>query len=450
MPRRARRDLLRHAVLLAAPASLLLLPGRGQAAPPRADREKELAAARAAGLPTDPATLRRPLPPAERNAAPLLARWRPPTGLSFVAENDTRRVADVLRADASPEVVRIARQLMTERADVLTLAQDAAERPECVPDRSLAEGLLVDPRQSGGPRELTRWLCARSRIQEIDGDPDAAARTAALALRLARLVASEPLPTPHLVANAMRALAGARLQELLRAHPDRAGVRAAIREAMAGEPPRPSADALRTAIPIALQCEAWLLADDDALGALGVPPGERGDDGFLSLLKTASRRTTLPTGPVPSRGDAKARRRWASDNVAEAVRAIRRVLTGEAPFDAVQQELTDASAECIRKETASPYVLALALLPEPARYRDGDRGAQARWAVLAAAVAVLDAREASGSLPESLPGAPRDPFGTGALGYRRSGDGFTVWSVGRSGAFDGSGDDPQEACFRLP
>lgn len=448
MSRRARRDLLRTAVCLLVPAPLrAAVP---HAAPPRADLDRELTAARDAGLPTDPDALRRPVPPPERNAAPLLARWRPPVGLSFVAEVDTRRVADILRPDADAETVRVARKLMEERADVLEMVRDAVARPENVPDRNLAEGLLVDPRQSAGPRDMTRWLCARSRALELDGDPDGAAREAAMALVLARLVESELLPTARLVAHTMRALSGTRLQELLRAHARRAGVRGAIRDAMAGGAPQTVLDAQRATIAVARQCAAWLTADDARLRALGVPPGELGDDGFLSLLKTATRRGSLPTGPVPPRADDAARHRWAEQNVAEAVRAIRRVLSGEAPFDTVDGELRDASQECVRKETASPYVLALALLPEPERYRDTDRGALARWAVLGAAVAVLDAREATGELPATPPGAPLDPFNGKPLGYRRAGEGFALWSVGRDGTFDGAKDDPQEAVFRLP
>jgi hypothetical protein len=102
------------------------------------------------------------------------------------------------------------------------------------------------------------------------------------------------------------------------------------------------------------------------------------------------------------------------------------------------------------------YALAPVFVLAPASVRqDQDR---AKAEVLMAAAAVLAYRARRNAYPDRLDQVisppPMDPFSTGALRYRREGEGFAVYSVGSEGKLDGSKPGmriaSQEAYFRYP
>ena len=124
-------------------------------------------------------------------------------------------------------------------------------------------------------------------------------------------------------------------------------------------------------------------------------------------------------------------------------------------------------AERSASDRASNPVQGLSLIVNPVQATDAimlsvsgttdqqDRRSQAQFEVTLAAAALLAARAASGTFPETLPGGFPDPFSGKPLGYRREGaDGFVVYSVGPDGLFDGgkAGDawDGRKVFFRYP
>jgi len=106
---------------------------------------RQRAAARREGIPLALWDLERPLPPPERNAAPLyeqLARLLNQRPLDGTLEEAALRLGSHHR-DASGDVAA-ARKLLLELQDVLALVHQATDRPFCVFQRDWSLGPAMD------------------------------------------------------------------------------------------------------------------------------------------------------------------------------------------------------------------------------------------------------------------------------------------------------------------
>jgi hypothetical protein len=160
-----------------------------------------LAEAKAQGLPTSAAGLQKPLPPPERNAAPVYVRLMQLTKTHPFTPTEEGVLKVHPGVDPTPaQWVQIA-ELLHDRSTELALVHQAAARPDCVFTRDWA---TPDPADIQFPelatvRNAAYLLRLESMLMAHQGKYEAAVRNQALGFQIARHGASDGLIIPYLV-----------------------------------------------------------------------------------------------------------------------------------------------------------------------------------------------------------------------------------------------------------
>lgn len=231
-----RKTLLKRGVGLA--LGVPLLGGLGATAVWPVLRDQELAAARADGVPTEPADLRPnpPVPP-ERNAGPLLielTRRTPPWDDSRAKV--WRKAGDTLRKTPDDPAARTAvAEGIARYGDLFALAEKAAALPDC--DFAYDWGRADVPMpELATARDGAKAFSTRAALTQ---DPDAAAADALRAARLGALIGQTPGLIPAMVAVSLDAVAHAALiRDAIRLGRDAARLQPFV-DAHAAFPPPP-------------------------------------------------------------------------------------------------------------------------------------------------------------------------------------------------------------------
>lgn len=449
--------------------------------------QEALAAAKSAGFLITPQELQIPLPPEDQNAAPLYLQLN---DLYFKSKQITSEDDLLMEALANPrasqEQFAAARRLLDEKKEVFTRLHQAVSRPQCVfqKDYTLGPALLFPELKT--MRMSARFLLGESALQLHEGKPEDAVRTASLVFHIVNHLLQGRATLHCEVALAVDAMALRTLGAILNAAGDRSTVRTALLQALKERPAPPSpAVMLRSRIAFGVgEAEVLLWSDERLRASFGIPKASK-DVNAITLFRELSavgelssrdlddevKPIVLPINPtMPSRKDTAAYTAWVNANKRATILTLSRMLTElNKPFDqyiGVEANIvTGLGMETINafvKSGQKPSSNVIASLKaqdtyELLRHRGSDY-AQARGEILRMATLLVGYKADHGSFPEQLEAvlspAPLDPFDGKPLKYRREGEGFVLYAVGRNHDFDGGQPNTRvrntEAVLRYP
>jgi len=395
------------------------------------------------GLPTTPAALQAPLPPADRNAAPLyqqldaLLKAKPAVGDDKIATDG------VGRRPLTAEQATKLRLAFQNRADIGRLIHQAVARPECVFTRDWTQGVYLP--EYARMRLAARWLSAESALQLYDNEPIEAVKTEALGFRLADHATKVPTLDAHLVSIAIDAITLAGMERILYAAGDRPGVAAAVQHAIETERhdhslahalhgeivfPLVEMEKDRNSGPKAYEKLLHMIVDADALPAPALSPEDRQNwNAFINRSEIA---------------------------MIHSLHVM--IAAADKPYPEASPAFQNVHSNLQAHQQDAAYTPELTVFPvyEQALKKSGQISAKATTVRAGAALCAWKAQH--GAFPEKLekamPKVPRDPFDGKLLRYRKEGAGFVVYSVGPTARFDGGSPavkpDAMESVFRYP
>jgi hypothetical protein len=417
------------------------------------DLAAQRAAARREGIPLKPSELQAPLPPTDRNAAPVYRQLA-----ELLQEKPLDVGTDAIRGSlgvhvAHPaEAVDRVQKLLTERQDVMALIHEAVTKPACVFQRDWSRGTLMEFHEFAPIREAARLLKAESYFLAREGRYQEAIEKQTLGFRVAQHTAVEPFLIAQLVGLACESIAFSGLENTLcMAGPD-AGVAEAARQAVAAH---------RLAPRLSRALKGELVLFSATLGAM------RNGSYYAALEEMRKDAAESPAAPGLIEEDVRkmtprqrqVRSQWLDALEARFIGEMRALIARcDQPYPTFKpfiQRLQDRE----RQPSWNPLVQQSQMMSSVYAQANG-RFAQsrAREEVLLAGAAALAYKAQHGMFPDrleaALPQPPTDPLTGKPLHYRREPEGFVVYSVGEDGSFDGGkpGDrrNNRQAYFRYP
>jgi len=378
---------------------------------------QERAAARREGIPLTPGDLRRSPPVLNsQNAAPLYRRIT--AALNEKAMSADVKALDPLRQPGRTDKDRTtARLVLARRKPLLDLAERAAALPHCDFQRPYEQGTAMEFPEYSALRHMARLLAARATLESDAGQPEEAFATIATGARIAAHAGEDTTLITMLVQIAIRAFMDRVYHTVLRAHHDQPGVVASAERA-----------------------ERAFGRKTDLLHALG---GEV----VLGTVTCEQMRTgTLPRSEedeegLPPKAPAWIVNGWEA-NMLSLWRDVFTKLRAAGDDPMAQYRVMKATEEHLDNRARQVVnVLAAILFPafDNAALKIVQEDTQRQ--LRKAAVALVAYRQKTGRYPERLdqlpaPSAP-DPFTGKPFVYRRTGDGFLLYSVGTNFKDDG-------------
>lgn len=420
-------------LLLLAGGLLLVLFRTAPYAPAALSLPAELRAARAAGLPLAPDDLRASAPPAPaQNAAPLYREIA--QALAFRSDVPGHEaISNVLKRTRTDADRWQAQTRLAALAPVLALAERAAARPRCDFARPWEEGVdLLLPEYATG-RALVRLFAARAILRSEAEDAAGALNDVATGARICRHMGEDPVLIAWYVQLACRDIMDRAFTEVVLSHDGDPEIlrRAAAVEKTFGPAPR-----LRHAL--------------------------RGDVvvGRITIQQLARRKPgQVMDGPPEPQGLFFERAWIARAWEAGLLRYWRRVF---AALDADPNDLgvqwralMEISGEEKAREGQPASVMSAILAQAVENAALSLTREEARTRLRRTLLALVAHRQRTGRFPAALSALssppPPDVFTGRPLIYRRTGNGFVLYSVGengrddagksRSGSADGGPDD---------
>lgn len=392
----------------------------------------ERAAALADGIPVTPQALQAPLPPPDQNAAPMYSELA-----RRIEARPNAPPIDKLSSNTLPSARQAERAgaALARCGDLLALLRQATDRPACVFVADWSDPNAVEVIKPEAVRSIARLLRAQSLVLASRHKPMEAVEWQARGFRLARHIAEQNWGFSDSYFVESSAVAG--MSEILLIAGSDPRVAEAVRAATeTGWKPRSLARSLKTRAGM----NAVILEKLRAAGPAAIQPLMRGGSQSLKPMNAQE---------------------WDSfidENGILMLRHSREIIAvADRPFQESMPVILAAEARV--QSDNSPRHLLLQLMDEKFAYLAEQRATSiARAEIMRAAAAVLAWRGRHGSYPSGLAPAispvPSDPFSGAALGYRRGGSGFVVYSVGRTGKFTGGSptrkNDDRECSFRYP
>ncbi|HWA84077.1 MAG TPA: hypothetical protein VG820_11605 [Fimbriimonadaceae bacterium] len=387
---------------------------------------KELSMAKAEGIPLEPDDLRhKPPVPDDQNAATVYSAFFPHLDR---AGGKARGGKDPLQAflagKATPEQAAEIRRMLAGSKESLDEIVAATARPFCDFHSHYEDGLRVTFPQFGQFRTAIRLLAARAEDLAAQGRVGEAYAVLAKADRMARHAGQEPILLAKLVEVSLHAIVLTEFDHLLERSADHPELLKRAQQTLDGFGALPD---LRPAFGGELVMGRIMVHQIHTVGdlrALNDSASGSGDG------REAGSGPSLPDW-VTKGIEAKVVSRWR--------RTIEALPTDPAEWEKAFRVLQDAD-KAIQSDTSVSGKLNSVFFPVffqsalAIGHLDADRH------VAATSIRLLQDRLAKGSLPATLPnyGAVSvDPFDGKPLRYRRTPDGFTIYSVDRDRADNG-------------
>ena len=391
------------------------------------------------GLPLTPADLKRPMPPPDRNAAPVYEQLtqalkaKPLRGDGEVLNEVKRDVPSTL------DNMRQVRAALAQRQDVVTLAHQAAQKPECNFNRDYGLGYnLLFPEYApmrGGLRVLTN----ESALLLYDGKTLDAIRNESLGFQMAQHTNTDSFMIGKLVGVALNAITLRFMERVLYTSGDQPGIATAVEKAIENN---------------------WKTVNmtDGIRGEVVV-----GEVTFAQIangtLRDFDEKPGKDSNPVPHRPPTFVGKAIVDANELYWLRFLHSAIAisalppreSHAKMDALEHEFT-------RFERLPTRSIAAIMFSVYSQALTKQTQGEAQKAVVSSAAAIMAYRQKHGAFPGALAQAmttvPVDPFDRQTLRYRQEGNGFVVYSVGPTGKFDGGmaskRPDNHEIVFRFP
>ena len=410
-----------------------------------ANLAREEAAARQEGIPLAAQELQQPLPPAGQNAAPLYTKLTKllhdkPLGLPKYAEG-----MDAFHS-YTPAQIAAVRRTLAARQDVMTLVDEAADKPRCVFVRDWNQGVKLNLPEYSQMREAARLVKTESYLLARDGHYQESIANQARGFHIAEHAASDHVLLAYLVGIATESLTLNGMQSILVLAgpnvPVDADIQRAIklrqpqlslREAMAGE-------AGFDCITFHAMHQAESKGIDAVIAAAGFS-GDTAHDVKVSAGEPQHLHNLIDA--------------WQAEYLAR----MRPLISASDQPPPVRRAAYAASELQAEQDSNRPdvltYLFADELVPVFTKIDLNDTRTRARVVVTLAAAAVLAQKSKTGVFPSSLLPGFVDPFTDKPLNYRSAGaGGFLIYSAGPDGMFDGGKPGEkvpgQESVFRYP
>ena len=393
---------------------------------------------RAEGLPLTPGELNRPLPPADRNAAPLYVRLtelldkQPLTGDDKVLDDVTKQVPP------TPDHIARLRFALQRRQDVVSLIHQAAQRPECVFSRNYALGPNLLFPEYARMRSSARILTNESLVMLADGKTIDAIRNESLGFRVAQQAAAEPNIIGKLVGVALNTITLRFMERVLYTAGDQPGIAQSVADTIAQNWKTVSmADGMRGEI----------ILGEVVFGMLR--NGKTLDSGKEGLLMG---REVRPAPNILARAMLDANELYLLTCQRENLHLMAR------SYQAGKADMSRLEREAQAYPWLPTRTFASILLPMFMQARTKQAQGEAQAAVVRTAALAFAYRQQHGSFEDerALDHAPtgNDPFGISDVAYRGNTKSFYVFSAGPTGDFMGGSADRRpdsiETVFRYP
>ena len=196
------------------------------------DLQTELRTLRQAGIPTTAEALQEPLPPPERNAAPLYLELASLLKSRPVSSDDKVATDFSSRGPLTADKARRLRAALQHRSDIGRLIHRAAERPECVFTHQWSQGLETTFPELVNMRMAARWISGESALLLYDGKPLEAVRQLEAGFRISGQLAKSRTMICYLVHLAVDAITLAGMERILYAAGSKPEVARAVRSAV--------------------------------------------------------------------------------------------------------------------------------------------------------------------------------------------------------------------------
>lgn len=391
----------------------------------------ELSAARRNGLPLSPADLR-PSPPVlpSQNAAPLYRRIDAAfRARQSLADADGATAGAFLRPNGRGANRQKVRAALARWEPQMRLAEQAAGRAGCdfARDWKLGPSLLLP--EFASMRLLARFLAARAILESKAGRPDAALRTIAVGAKVGRHMSANPLAIALLMHLAVQAIMDRSFIRVVVMNKDRPGI-------------------LRLAA--------------DTNRAFGPPPNLRhalsGEVVMCNIMSEMLRDRSKPRPPLSFLSSSGGARQIAGDAwQARMLSYWRRVFAALRANGDDMPALSHALKALADQQDANAnkptYEMGALLMPVfskiPLKMMQGEEQARLRQTLLA----LVLYRQKTGGYPSNLAAlsspAPSDIFTGRPPLYRKTADGFLLYSVGEDGRDDGGKSFPGKAALDI-
>jgi hypothetical protein len=386
--------------------------------------------AKLAGIPVTPQALQEQLPPAEQNAAPIYTQLTDLLDKHPFSKQD--KIAEWLTAPQMPseEQFERVRKALAHRADVMSLIHRAALRPHCIFVRDWTYPNAILDKENGKMRAAGRLIVGESALSVRDGKPLDGVKDLADGFRIADHIASGNELYTYMTAENVDTLVLHGLRNVLYRAGDKPGVADAVRSVIDKECRLPDlARAFRT--------EAGMhIIDLEVLRKLGP----------TYLNNFIGNNSSPPLHMMPQLWD-----HFIDDNGSVILRLQRAEAAGAelsypqsfAALSAVEHEAD--------KESSPMHLLVTVYSMHVADFAQRRAEWQAQVDITRAAASLLAYKSRHGSFPmtlaEALKPVPLDPFDGKPLRYRREGDGFVVFSIGRNGTCAGGNPNRKPARY---
>jgi hypothetical protein len=383
----------------------------------------DLAELRRQGFPTEPADLDPKTPiPADRNAAPLYRQAMRLLANGQPSDRLYEAVSAGMSTRATAQRRKAAAEAFPKLADVVALAERAADRPTCHFDRDWRLGAKLIFPEYAPMKALTKLLVYKAERQSQSGDWQGALVSIRRAQRISQHAGDDPTLIGLLVQIACEAIATNAFRHVIDRHDGNAAFLAEARKVHAGF--GPLADFRRAMGGEFVMVRSTIQGLSSIRDVRGLQTGAE--------EASATPRSPLDTLLVPLKGAFEAKY----------VHEYRLLVPDlpRAPENWRQaQTAMDRSEKRVSGDQSLFGVMNQIFFPVFSQATQATGRMEAERRLTEVSLRLLQAR-LNGPLPRALPADPKvseDPFGTGLLRYVRNGRGFTVYSVGPDGTDDG-------------
>jgi hypothetical protein len=379
---------------------------------PAAEREY-----RAMGLPWTASDLARKPAVSDSDNAAILIREVAASGTLRKLSREHDEIEDLLREGRLAD----ATERMQPYREIVPRIVEAARRPDADFKRDWDLGPILLLPEYAEIKNMVRLLGLEGRLKAQRGDAEGAASRLLDARRLGAHAGREPILIAHLVYIACDAIALRALEDALAAHRgNRAGL-ARLRSVAEADLPAPQ---FRNA----LRGEMYMgLAGIRNLNYRQIHRLASGKGDAETMMEPASlRRDGVPRGFMERAFLARHLQMWS-----EAERRMARRPDDVRAQSLAVQEVSDG----LEGERRLSYLVSAVLFPVFSQAGEAYVQREAREHAVRAAARVLEFEARNGRFPERLEEVgpvPLDPFDGEPLRYRRTEEGFRVYSVGRN------------------
>lgn len=403
-----------------------------------------------AGYPTTVRTLQKPSPPPEQDAAPLYVRvsalFRAPLPPNRWHTSEPSAFLYSTYLPSKAELKDGLDCLSLHHAE-LTLIKAAAKRPSCVFVRNwrMPNPDAMDYPEFPAMRHAGRLLSVESQVLALQHRYDEAVADLELGLRIPKHAGTERLLLAYFAQRGIEVYIFEAARKILWLSDGDGRVASRIRRTIESEW-RPPQFATAAALDGAFQADMIELFRGGDRPAL--EHYLRGDSEESNAI--ASRLLKLDDWDWRGIFD---------ESEALALNRSRRVAAVvDKPYLDALAGLRQVAAEIEGDKEERHYLLRM-MSGDPMVYATKKAQEEAEYQVMRSAAAVLEWRgthsgKYPASLEEALKPAPIDPFDGKPLRYRRQGSGFVIYSIGKTGTFDGGtsavAPSVTEAVFRFP